>query len=69
MNQRITFRDQLTGKIRQVPISAVATARKTSTYSAVKRKNLNRVVTLSSNIEVGHNTNETVALSTHQQTA
>jgi len=61
MNQRITFRDQLTGKIRQVPISAVATARKTSTYSAVKRKNLNRVVTLSSNIEVGHNTNETVA--------
>ena len=61
MNQRITFRDQMTGKIRQVPISAVATARKTSTYSAVKRKNLNRMVTIGSNIEVGYNANETVA--------
>ncbi len=60
MNQRITFRDQITGKIRQVPISAVAIARKSSTFSAVKRKNLNRVVTIDSNVEVGYNPTETV---------
>ena len=60
MNQRITFRDQMTGKISQVPISAVASARKTTTYSAVKRKNLKRVVTIDSNVEVGHNPTETV---------
>jgi multidrug efflux pump subunit AcrB len=60
MNQRITFRDQLTGKISQVPVSAVATVRKTTTYSAVKRKNLRRVVTIHSNVEVGHNPTETV---------
>jgi len=60
MNQRITFRDQMTGKIRQVPISAVASARKSSTYSAVKRKNLNRVVTIDSNVDVGYNPTVTV---------
>lgn len=60
MNQRITFRDQMTGKIRQVPISAVATARKSATFSAVKRKNLNRVVTIDSNVEVGFNPTEIV---------
>ena len=60
MNQRITFRNQASGKISQVPISAVATARKITTYSAVKRKNLRRVVTIDSNVEVGHNPTETV---------
>lgn len=60
MNQRITFRDQISGKIRQVPISAVATARKSSTFSAVKRKNLKRVITIDSNVEVGYNPTETV---------
>jgi len=60
MNQRITFRDQTNGKISQVPVSSVASARKTTTYSAVKRKNLKRVVTINSNVEVGHNPTETV---------
>lgn len=50
MNQKITFRDQSDGKIKQVPISAVAKAKKTSTFSAVKRNDLNRVVTLQSNV-------------------
>ncbi|MBK7298133.1 MAG: hypothetical protein IPI91_16540 [Flavobacteriales bacterium] len=35
---RITFRDMLTGQIRQVPISAVAHAEYGSTFSAIKRK-------------------------------
>lgn len=61
MNQRITFRDQTTGKIKQVPISAVATPVKSSTFSAVKRKNLDRVITVFSTISSGYNPNEVVA--------
>lgn len=61
MNQRITFRDMLTGKIRQVPISAVATVRKSSTISAVKRIDLKRTISLQSNVIDGYNANEVVA--------
>ena len=60
LNQRITFRDQTTGKIKQVPISAVATAHKSSTYSSVKRKNLDRVITVFSNVIEGYNPTEIV---------
>ena len=58
MNQRITFRNQATGKIVQVPISAVADVSYTSTYGAVKRKDLNRMVTLYSNVLKGYNATE-----------
>ncbi len=61
MNQRITFRDMLTGKIIQVPISAVATVKKASTISAVKRINLKRMIALQSNTIEGYNANEVVA--------
>ena len=61
MNQRITFRDMLTGQIRQVPISAVATAKKSSTISAVKRIDLQRTISLQSNVIEGFNPNEVVA--------
>jgi len=61
MNMRLTFRDQATGKIQQVPISSVATAEKSSTFSAVKRKDLNRVITISSNVLSEYNANELVA--------
>jgi multidrug efflux pump subunit AcrB len=61
MNQKITFRDQADGKIKQVPISAVAYATKTSTFSAVKRKDLNRVITIQSNVLEKYNPTETVA--------
>lgn len=60
LNQKITFRDQTTGKIKQVPISAVATPKKSSTYSAVKRKNMQRVITVSSNVKEGYNPTEAV---------
>jgi len=60
LNMRITFRDMLNGQIRQVPISAVATAGRTSTFSAIKRKDLDRVVTISSNVISGYNGNEVV---------
>ena len=60
MNQKITFRDQASGKIKQVPISAVAKAKKTSTFSSVKRKDLKRVISIQSNVLEGANPTETV---------
>jgi len=60
MDMKVTFRDMLNGQIRQIPISAVATAERTSTFSAIKRKDLDRVVTISSNIISGYNGNEVV---------
>ncbi|MBL7963559.1 MAG: efflux RND transporter permease subunit [Flavobacteriales bacterium] len=50
LGMRVTFRDQTNGQIRQVPISALATPRYTSTYSAVKRKDLKRMVQVHSNV-------------------
>ncbi len=55
MNKTIIFRDQSDGKIHEVPISSVATVELSSTYGSVRRKNLNRVVTINSNVESGHN--------------
>ncbi|MCO6499961.1 MAG: efflux RND transporter permease subunit [Vicingus serpentipes] len=61
INQKITFRDPSNGKISQVPISSVAKAEKTTTFSAIKRKDLKRVVTIQSNVIEGANPNEVVA--------
>jgi len=58
LNQRITFRDMASGQIVQVPISAVARAEKTSTFSAVKRSDLNRIITITSNVTEGFNATE-----------
>lgn len=60
MNQRITFRSQSDGRIYQVPISSVANSSKSTTFSAVKRKNLKRVITIFSNVIDGYNANEIV---------
>lgn len=60
LNQNITFRDQSNGQIRQVPLSAVVSTIKRSTYSAVNRINLTRVITISSNVLEGYNPNEVV---------
>ncbi|NRB63186.1 MAG: efflux RND transporter permease subunit [Saprospiraceae bacterium] len=61
LNTRVTFRSPATGRIVQVPISAVADIEYSSTYSAIKRKNLDRVVTIYSNVLEGYNANEIVA--------
>ncbi|MCK5055988.1 MAG: efflux RND transporter permease subunit [Candidatus Aminicenantes bacterium] len=55
MNQKITFRSQSSGKIMQVPISAVATFNYSTTYGSVKRKDMERVITIYSNISEGFN--------------
>ncbi|MFW5663598.1 MAG: efflux RND transporter permease subunit [bacterium] len=57
MNQRITFRSQSTGQIKQVPVSAVAHVEYSKTYGSVNRIDLNRVITLTSNVLPGYNAN------------
>jgi len=58
LNQKITFRDQGSGRIKQVPISAVATTENSSSFSAVKRIDLDRVVTVYSNVLSGYNSTD-----------
>ncbi len=58
LNQRITFRSPSTGKIIQVPISAVTNIEYSSTYGSIMRKDLNRVITVYSNILEGYNATE-----------
>ena len=58
MNQLVTFRSQATGKIVQVPISAVADYQYNSTYNSIKRKDSERMVTIFSNVVEGFNETE-----------
>ena len=59
INRSITFRTK-NGQMRQVPISAVADVQYSSTYGSVKRKDLDRVISIYSNVKEGYNANETV---------
>jgi multidrug efflux pump len=58
MNKSITFRDQTNGKISQVPISSIARAELSSSYGSIRRKDLKRVITISSNVIGGYNATE-----------
>jgi multidrug efflux pump subunit AcrB len=49
------------GVLRNVPMSAIATAHYGNTYGGIKRKNQKRIVTLSSNVLTGFNPNKVVA--------
>ncbi|MBT8326932.1 MAG: efflux RND transporter permease subunit, partial [Bacteroidia bacterium] len=61
LNTRITFRNMATGQISQVPISAVADVSYNSTYGSVKRKDMDRVITIFSEVDEGANANDLVA--------
>ncbi|UCE93850.1 MAG: efflux RND transporter permease subunit, partial [Flavobacteriaceae bacterium] len=52
-NQKITFRDPATGKIKEVPVSAVTSQKNNSGFSAIKHKDVKRVVTLYSALSPG----------------
>jgi len=54
INARITYRDMTSGQLRQIPISAVVKVDYRDTYGGIKRKNLKRVITLSSEVTSGH---------------
>ncbi len=60
-NLRITYRDMnMGGLVRSVPLSAVCNIRYDYTYAGIKRKNNERVITLSSDVKEGFNPNEVV---------
>ena len=62
LNQKITFRDQTNGQIRQIPIRAlVKKPERTVSYNGVKRKDLEQLVTVFSKTKEGFNGNEVVA--------
>ncbi|MEY8020206.1 efflux RND transporter permease subunit [Muriicola sp. SD30] len=52
-NQNIIFRDQATGQIREIPVSAVASQKNTSSFSAIKHRDNKRVVTVYSGLKPG----------------
>ncbi|WP_066630194.1 efflux RND transporter permease subunit [Labilibacter marinus] len=56
MNQKIVFRNNM-GKLREIPIASVASFKYASTYDAIKRIDLDRVVTVYSNVLEGYNAN------------
>lgn len=52
-NQNIIFRDQATGRIKEIPVSAVTTQKNTAAFSAIKHRDSKRVVTVYSGLEPG----------------
>ncbi|MFN3640185.1 MAG: efflux RND transporter permease subunit, partial [Flavobacterium sp.] len=56
----ITFRDQATGRLNQVPISALVSTQNNFSFNTIKRKNLKRVITVYSNVLQGYNGNNIV---------
>jgi multidrug efflux pump len=52
-NQKMTFRDQASGKVKSIPVSAVATHTNNSGFSAIKHKKVKRVVTVYSALSPG----------------
>ncbi|TFV94264.1 efflux RND transporter permease subunit [Algoriphagus kandeliae] len=57
VNKKIGFRDKF-GTKREVPVSAVADVKFSSTYGSVKRKDLEKAVTIYSNVLDGYNATE-----------
>ena len=52
-NQNIIFRDQATGQLKEVPVSAVAKQVNTSSFSSIKHRDYKRVVTVYSALAPG----------------
>jgi multidrug efflux pump len=62
INIPITYRDMgMGGVVRQVPLSSIATVEYLNSFAGIKRIDLKRVITLSSNVLASHNENEVVA--------
>ena len=52
-NQKMTFRDQASGKVKNIPVSSVAKHTNSSGFSAIKHKAVKRVVTVYSALAPG----------------
>ena len=57
LNLTITYRDMVSGLIRQIPLSVVAHVEYVNSYGQINRLNLKRVITISSNVLDGFNAN------------
>ncbi|MBT3587226.1 MAG: efflux RND transporter permease subunit, partial [Flavobacteriaceae bacterium] len=53
-DQNIIFRDAASGKIKEIPISVIATQKNSSGFSAIKHKDSKRVVTIYSALAPGY---------------
>ena len=53
-NQKITFRDQATGKIKEIPVSVVTKEKNNSGFSSIKHKDVKRVATVYSALSPGY---------------
>ncbi|MBC8082136.1 MAG: efflux RND transporter permease subunit [Hymenobacter sp.] len=60
LNAPLSFRDA-TGQVRQVPISSVADINYSTTYGGIKRKDVKRLITISSNVLNGFTGPDVVA--------
>ena len=60
LDQYIVFRDEGSGKIKEIPISAIVDMDNSVSFSAIKHKDLRRVVTVYSAVLAGYNANEVV---------
>lgn len=58
-NMKVTFRNNK-GRMVQIPISSVATMEFSSTYGAIKRKDMDRMISVFSNVKEGYNPTEIV---------
>lgn len=53
-NQNITFRDMATGQIKEIPVSTIASQKNSSSFSAIKHKQSERIVVLYSALAPGY---------------
>jgi multidrug efflux pump subunit AcrB len=60
INMKITYRDMATGMLRSIPLSSVATIEYADSYGGIKRQNLKRIITISSDVLTGYTANEIV---------
>ena len=60
LNQNITFRDQSSGRIKDIPVASIVEEKNIAAFNAIKHIDLQRVVTLYSSILAGSNANQIV---------
>lgn len=58
-NLNITFRDMNSGKLRSIPMAALADVKYTNTFGGIRRKDQQRMVTISSNITAAYQPKQT----------
>ena len=59
-NQNIVFRDPSNGQIKEIPVSSLIERKNITSFNAIKHRQLNRVVTLYSDVLAGFNANAVV---------